>query len=319
MMSSGVAWIVSDDEPLAHQLSNVLQRECKCESVRQTATYCSDADAHIPRCIFIDLRNGHGWEQVKAIHDCREDRSSKPVAMIGILGQGYPLDQCMTASHLLDGWISESWCVDELRGLINRLNPTNGARRCPKPALQSKVLESKRLRFETHTPSLCELLENLEMTASHNFTILLVGETGTGKTTLARILHELSDRRGKPFVNVGCGALPPDLIDSELFGHVKGSFTGADSTTDGKFAAAKDGSILLDEIDTLGLAQQVKLLRVLESGEFEQLGANNVRQVNARIFVATNIDLELLIQRKEFRQDLYFRLNQVKFEISTLR
>jgi DNA-binding NtrC family response regulator len=319
-MNCNLAWIVSDDEPLAEELDTVLRQHCNCESVRQAHCCGVEGADQAPNWIFVDLRNGHRWDEVQAIHDFGEDRFSKPVAMIGILQEGFPLQQCLVASHRLDAWTFDPLCVDHLRGLIDRLPSRNSMRRgSPGTASPSRILETKNHRFETHTPALCDLIDNLEMVSARDFTVLLVGETGTGKTTLARILHDLSGRRDKPFVNVACGALPSELIDSELFGHLKGAFTSADSTTEGKFAAAKDGTILLDEIDVLGLGQQTKLLRVLESGEFERIGSNETSRVKARMIIATNVDLELLIQRKEFRQDLYFRLNQVKFEIPPLR
>ncbi len=157
------------------------------------------------------------------------------------------------------------------------------------------------------------------MAAKHDFTILLVGETGTGKTTLAGMIHEVSSRRAERFVTVPCGAMPNDLIDSELFGHVRGAFTGADKNKSGKFSAAERGTILLDEIDVLGQLQQVKLLRVLETGEFEPVGSNETKTNEAKIVVASNVNLEELMAANCFRPDLYFRLNQVKFELPPLR
>src|SRR5690606_25309236 len=121
---------------------------------------------------------------------------------------------------------------------------------------------------ETHSPQLRQMLLDLEIAAKHDVTILLIGETGSGKTYLSRLIHEISPRRNEPFLPVACGALPADLIESELFGHVKGAFTSAHADKDGKFLAARNGTILLDEIDVLGMEQQVKLLRVIETGEF---------------------------------------------------
>ena len=323
MMNRRVAWIVSDDNPLVCELKNALQEHCDCEAVRQSTTtlrpdsgFESPADA--PSWIFVDVRDNCGWDDVSVVHHYRERRLSKPVATIGILDDGFPLDQCVQGRQLLDGHTCAPFCADQLQGLVSRLPAANGARP-NRFSHQPKVLQTKSHRFETHTPSMFDLVDNLASIAERNFTILLVGETGTGKSTLARIVHDLSPCRDKPFINVACGALPNELIGSELFGHVRGSFTGADMTTEGKFAAAKDGTILLDEIDVLGVAQQAKLLRVLETGEFEQVGSNETRRVRARVIVATNIELESLIKRNEFRQDLYFRLNQVKFEIPPLR
>jgi DNA-binding NtrC family response regulator len=129
----------------------------------------------------------------------------------------------------------------------------------------------------------------------------------------------LSTRRGGPFLTVACGALPNDLIESELFGHLRGAFTGAERQKEGKFAAADGGTILLDEVDLLGLAQQAKLLRVLETGEYEAVGSNDTQVTTARTIVASNRPLESLAAAGHFRTDLLFRLKQVKFEVPPLR
>jgi transcriptional regulator with PAS, ATPase and Fis domain len=174
-------------------------------------------------------------------------------------------------------------------------------------------------RFETNSPQLKQMLLDLEVAARHDVTILLIGETGAGKTYLARLIHEVSPRRMEPFLPVACGALPNDLIESELFGHVKGSFTSAHQDKEGKFIAARRGSILLDEIDVLGLEQQVKLLRVIETGEFEPVGSNQTQHSKARLIVASNLDLQPLVEQHRFRPDLYYRLNMLKFVIPPLR
>jgi DNA-binding NtrC family response regulator len=173
--------------------------------------------------------------------------------------------------------------------------------------------------FETNTPRLRMMLTELEVAARHDVTVLLIGETGSGKTFLAKLLHEISPRRNEPFLPVACGALPSDLIESEMFGHVKGAFTSAHADKDGKFLAAGRGTILLDEIDVLGLEQQVKLLRAIESGEFEPVGSNRTQKSEARLIVASNLDLQPLVEQKRFRPDLYYRLNMLKFEIPPLR
>jgi transcriptional regulator with PAS, ATPase and Fis domain len=158
----------------------------------------------------------------------------------------------------------------------------------------------------------------LVLAAAHDLAMLLTGETGTGKTYLARVLHESSPRKHQPFVVVPCGALPPTLVESTFFGHVRGAFTGADRTTLGKFAVAGEGTILLDEIDTLGLKEQASLLRVIESGEFEQLGSNETQKCRARIIVASNWSLEDAVAHGKFRQDLYYRLNVLSLDLPPL-
>ncbi|GIX03822.1 MAG: acetoacetate metabolism regulatory protein AtoC [Planctomycetaceae bacterium] len=181
------------------------------------------------------------------------------------------------------------------------------------------VLSGITRRYETRSPQFKQVLAELEIAARHDVTILLIGETGVGKTYLSRLIHEVSPRRHEPFLPVACGALPADLIESELFGHVKGAFTSAHADKEGKFIAARRGSILLDEIDVLGLEQQVKLLRVIETGEFEPVGSNQTQRCQARLIVASNLELQPLVEQGRFRPDLYYRLSMLKFTIPPLR
>jgi two-component system, NtrC family, response regulator HydG len=176
-----------------------------------------------------------------------------------------------------------------------------------------------RRRLLSQTPSLVPLVERIALAAKHDVTVLLTGETGTGKTFLARLMHDCSPRRAHPFLVVPCGAQPPNLLESAFFGHVRGAFTGADRPKVGKFEAAGEGTILLDEIDTIPLEQQAGLLRVIETGDFEQVGGNETKNCKARIIVASNWDLEDAVQRGKFRQDLYYRLNVMSFHLPPLR
>ncbi len=169
------------------------------------------------------------------------------------------------------------------------------------------------------TPSLVPLAERLALAASHDVTVLLTGETGTGKTHLARLIHACSPRRDERLLTVACGALAPSLAESEFFGHVRGAFTGADRPKEGKFEAAGRGTLLLDEVDTLGLEQQAKLLRVIETGEFEPVGSNETRACRARVIAASNWNLEEAVERGKFRRDLYYRLNVLAFYLPPLR
>jgi two-component system response regulator HydG len=171
----------------------------------------------------------------------------------------------------------------------------------------------------TQTPSLLPLVERLALAAAHDVTVLLTGETGTGKTHLARLIHDCSPRQKYKFLTVPCGAQPTNLVESAFFGHAKGAFTGADRAKIGKFEDAGEGTILLDEIDTLGMEQQAGLLRVIETGEFEPVGSNETRHCGARIIVASNWDLEEAVAANKFRQDLYYRLNVMSFHLPPLR
>ncbi|MFQ3592236.1 MAG: sigma 54-interacting transcriptional regulator [Gemmataceae bacterium] len=174
-------------------------------------------------------------------------------------------------------------------------------------------------RLGLQTPSLIPLVERLALAAQHDVTVLLTGETGTGKTHLARLLHDLSPRAQAPFLAVPCGAIPANLVESTFFGHVRGAFTGATERKLGKFEAVGAGTLLLDEIDTLPLEQQAALLRVIETGEFEPVGSNQTKLSAARLIVASNWDLEEAVRTHRFREDLYYRLNVMSFHLPALR
>jgi transcriptional regulator with GAF, ATPase, and Fis domain len=153
------------------------------------------------------------------------------------------------------------------------------------------------------------MLNQVELVSRTDTTVLILGETGTGKELVARALHGFSNRQGKALVKVNCSALPKELIESELFGHEKGAFTGALEQKIGRFELADGGTIFLDEIGDLPMDLQSKLLRVLQEGEFERVGSSKTLQVDVRTIAATNRDLETLIANGEFREDLYYRLN----------
>ena len=164
-----------------------------------------------------------------------------------------------------------------------------------------------------------ELYDHIEAAADSDASVLLTGETGTGKSHVAKAIHDLSPRRKKPFVVVECGGLSPTLLESELFGHVRGAFTGADREHVGKFATVEDGTILLDEIDCVPLEAQAKLLRVFEDRVYEPVGANRTAKFRARVIAATNQPLDRLVAEGKFRSDLFFRLNVVEFRLPPLR
>ncbi len=168
-------------------------------------------------------------------------------------------------------------------------------------------------------PTMRELFRLLRITATKNVTVLLEGETGTGKELIARELHNHSDRADKPFIVVDCGAIPPSLIESELFGHERGSFTGAVSERRGAFEQAEGGTIFLDEIGELELSMQPRLLRVLEQREIKRIGRNRHRSIDVRVVAATNRDLQRDINQGTFRADLFYRLAVVHLRIPSLR
>lgn len=168
-------------------------------------------------------------------------------------------------------------------------------------------------------PAMRRVIEHLVKVAPTTSTVLLVGESGTGKELIARTIHRLSPRSEMPFIAINCAALPEALLESEMFGHVKGAFTGADSDKRGLFEEADGGTIFLDEIGDMALITQAKLLRVLQNGEIRQVGSSRSQRVDVRVIAATNRDLEKAVVENAFREDLYFRLNVIQIRIPPLR
>jgi len=170
-----------------------------------------------------------------------------------------------------------------------------------------------------HDYKMLKIFDLIEAVADSRTTVLIQGDSGTGKTMIARAIHHRSDRRDKPFVEVSCGAIPESLLESELFGHVKGAFTGALNDKQGKFKAADKGTIFLDEISSATPALQVKLLRVLQERQFEPVGSNKTENVDVRVILASNDNLSQAVAAGRFRQDLYYRVNVVTIQLPALR
>jgi formate hydrogenlyase transcriptional activator len=182
--------------------------------------------------------------------------------------------------------------------------------------------ESRERRFEQligNSPALEAVLEQVERVAPTDSTVLIQGETGTGKELIARAVHNISSRCGRPFIKLNCAAIPFDLLESELFGHEKGAFTGAIAQKVGRFEMADKGTLFLDEVGDIPLALQPKLLRVLQEQEFERLGSGRTHQVDVRLVAATHRDLAGMVRRNEFRSDLYYRLNVFPVLLPPLR
>jgi two-component system, NtrC family, C4-dicarboxylate transport response regulator DctD len=186
-----------------------------------------------------------------------------------------------------------------------------------KTELENQDLAGPRIIGKSHI--IQELRNTIKQISDTNTDILLMGETGTGKELFARSIHKQSKRCDKNFVAINCGAIPENLIESELFGHEKGAFTGAETQRSGKFEYAKGGTIFLDEIESMPLVTQVRLLRVLQERSLERLGSNETIQLDVRIITASKIDLRYLADKGEFREDLYYRLNVIKLDIPPLR
>ncbi len=317
---SGNTLIVSRDPALAGQLRDLLEREhqCRIELARSYREAESILCRQRPATVFLDLRGSATREDPSPLLKRLSEGGSRRVPVVTVSDEGYVCDWAGVADLIVSGHLQ----LPLDRRQLGRLMEAELAQKLFEAvpgADAPKVVQSARVTYKTYTPEMAQLLDDVVRMAAHKVTLLLVGETGTGKTTMARLIHELSPRADSRLLTVACGAMPSELIETELFGHVKGAFTSADRSKIGKFEAAQGGTLLLDEIDVLNPGQQVKLLRVIETGEFEPVGSNETRTSRARLVVASNVDLKEMMERNAFRADLYYRLNMLEFHIPPLR
>lgn len=303
-------------KPKLHELIND-----KVIAVKSLPEMIDQLQQSSPATVYLDLRS-HDLPSESA------DRSSVlsyfreicefPVNIVTILDQFLPVDYVETANFITDAYLEYPPVPEELNILTEELSQTNPEIK-PAAIPESRQIFDHKMHVTTYTPEMIPIVDQISKIARHNVTLLLIGETGTGKTTLASMIHELSPRSDEPFQNIACGALPSDLIESELFGHLRGSFTGAERSKIGRFEAAGKGTLLLDEIDILTPKDQAKLLKVIETGQFEPVGSTESRISEARLIVAANVELDELTRNNKFRSDLYYRLNVLQFRLPALR
>lgn len=316
MTGSRVA-LVAEDQRLAGAISTALRKalnqavvNCKYDAVRSHLGRDTDGVLILTVAAPADVEPAYRLVQEVTIQ-------ALPLTLVLLLAEGFPLQKELASLephiHTCLNWPDEQEVVCELaRERAAHARTFLGTR-------EETLEEVIRRRLLCLTPSLMPMVERIALAAAHDVTVLLTGETGTGKTYLAKLMHDCSPRKHHPFLAVPCGAQPANLVESAFFGHVKGAFTGADRPKIGKFAAAGNGTILLDEIDTLGLEQQAGLLRVIETGEYEPVGSNETQHCTARIIVASNWNLEEAAEAGRFRRDLYYRLNVMSFHLPALR
>jgi two-component system response regulator HydG len=214
-------------------------------------------------------------------------------------------------------YLPKPFTDEELITVVDRVLAKQRDRRAASAAGRARSGDSHGIIGES--PAIREVLRAIEKTAASSATVLISGESGVGKELVARAIHYGGARTSGPFVPVNCGAIPEQLVESELFGHVKGAFTGATAARDGFFRTADSGTIFLDEVSELSPATQVKLLRVLQEGEVAMVGTSQPYRVDVRVLAATNRDLRALMKKGAFREDLFFRLNVINIEIPPLR
>lgn len=210
----------------------------------------------------------------------------------------------------------------EVKKLLDRIIASIYEGKVPRHALDRRVYDRRlpsKQRLKGNSREIMTVCKLIDQVAGSDATVLVMGESGTGKEVVARSIHDWSQRSSKPFVPINCGAIPGELLESELFGHEKGAFTGALSTRQGRFELAEGGTLFLDEIGDMPMAMQVKLLRVLQERTFERVGSNKTMHCDVRIIAATHRDLDGEIKENRFREDLFYRLNVFPIEMPALR
>ncbi len=317
-MADEMSVLVMDDDPIVRRsLSEYLRLEgygvAEAPGLPEALEALDGGDYPV---ILADVRlpEGSGFDLLEYI---REQGISSAVIML--TGYGSIEDAVRAVKMGAFDYVTKPVADEEVELAIER-------------ALQQRQLleENKRLRQQLkgtfdhenivcRDPRMQDVLEMVRVMAETDATALITGESGTGKTLAARAIHLNSARRDHPFMEVSCGTLPDTLLESELFGHVKGAFSGAITDKTGRFEAADKGTVFLDEISLATPSLQMKLLRVLEDLKFEPVGSTRTRQVDVRLILATNTELEKLVKKGEFREDLYYRVNVVNIHIPPLR
>lgn len=316
-MTQGSLLVVDDDRPLLESMADYLR---SLGHRTETAVDCAEAIARMKEYPFdavicdVNLPDQDGFKLLEWATEAVPDTQ-----VILLTGFG-TIENAVDAIRLgAFDYLTKPIIEEELNFSIKR---ALGQKQIVSENKQLKQALNMRFGMGNivgHDYRMLKMFDTIESVADTRTTVLILGESGTGKTMTARAIHQMSNRRDKPFVEVACGSLPDSLLESELFGHVAGAFTGANHDKVGKFLQANGGTIFLDEIGTASPSLQVKLLRVLQDREFEPVGGTKTHKVDIRLILATNLDLEEAVKKGEFRQDLYYRINIVTLTQPPLR
>jgi DNA-binding NtrC family response regulator len=309
--------VVDDDVPLTRALAELLGQEGYQVTTAASAEEALDRvreDSFNLVLTDLQLPGRNGISLIKALHEACPDTKT-----VLITGHGSVRTAVTALKRGAVEYISKPIKPRRLMALIQALTAN------PPPYLANRLLDASRLEavhfdgMHAKSRSMREVFERVRMASTSDTTVLIVGESGTGKELVARSIHARSPQAEGPFVAVHTGAIPQELIQSELFGHEKGAFTGAVDRKPGKFEQAEGGTLFLDEISTMDERTQVNLLRVLESFQFSRVGGQKEQKANVRVLAASNRDLEAMVKAGEFREDLYYRLNIFTIALPSLR
>src|SRR5215212_82229 len=309
--------LVEDEAPLRQAVAERLEDHGFVVVQAETGERAVEALAEFAFDILVTDLRLPGMDGVQVI-DAAVERYPDIIAIV-ITGYGTVRDAVGVIKRGATDFVTKPFQFEEL---MHALNGALEQRRLKSENANLRAQLQERYQFggivgrSRAMRDLFQLLETLAPTAS---TILVTGETGTGKEVVARAIHHNSPRRAQRFVAINCSAIPETLLEAELFGHVRGAFTGAIGTRQGRIEQAHRGTLFLDEVGTMSAGLQMKLLRVLQEREFERLGDTHTMKVDVRVIAATNSDLKRMVARGEFREDLFYRLNVIPIELPPLR
>jgi two-component system nitrogen regulation response regulator NtrX len=313
-VSKATILVVDDEESILETLSGILEDEGYDVSTASSGEKAlAQFDEISPDVVLLDvwMPGKDGIETLKLIRE-----KNREVCVIMISGHS-KIDTAVDALKLgAYDFLEKPLSLEKVLVLVrNALEK----QRLEKENIALRNSISREWEIIGKSPSMLELKERITKAAASQGRVMIIGESGSGKELVARALHNGSDRSKRDFIEVNCAAIPHELIESELFGHEKGSFTGAFESKKGKFELAHEGTLFLDEIGDMSFATQAKVLRVIETQEFQRVGGSKKIKVNVRIVAATNKDLEEEIKNSQFREDLYFRLNVIPMFVPSLR
>jgi len=305
--SEGRILLVDDDPGLLRLLSIRLRAEgYEVEAVESAHKALATLNQFSPDLVVTDLR----MDKMDGIGLLKELQTRSPgLRVIIITAHGTIPDAVTATQHGAFGFLTKPIDKDELIDLVERALRISGT---------AETDEDWSSEIITRNRTMKEILQQAKMVAATDARVLITGESGTGKELLAQAIHRASDRKNKPFVAINCSAMAENLLESELFGHAKGAFTGATRDHDGLFQAAEGGTLMLDEIGDMPMRLQVKLLRVLQESQVRPVGSTEAKEIDVRVISATHRDLQELMAGGRFRQDLYYRLNVVNIKLPTL-
>jgi two-component system, NtrC family, nitrogen regulation response regulator NtrX len=307
--------VVDDEDGIRRSLSGILSDEGFDTTAARDgeAALASIAKDGLPDLVLLDIAMP-GRDGVEILVELRERWPALPVVMMS--GHGTVETAVRTTKHGAYDFIEKPLSIDKVLLTIQHALEQSRLTR-ENRALRAQTLRAHEIIGESQ--EMVDLVKQIDVAAPSNGWVLITGENGTGKELVARQIHARSRRANEPFVEVNCAAIPEELIESELFGHEKGAFTGAVAQKVGKFSLAHGGTIFLDEVADMSLMTQAKVLRILQEQRFSRVGGTEMLDVDVRVIAATNKDLEQEIEVGRFREDLYYRLNVIPFRVPALR